>query len=136
MSSPRDPEELPDGGALAGEVQDLLPKSLHGFKVTLGMGPYPPDQPMSPRRAIYAELEPEHPAVKKLMRQQGKARILGMVPVTPQAATELRLDPWGRLAEVLSRRALGEAVKHAKLVADAAGVKRDKSGLVLPSSSG
>lgn len=112
----------PTGDPIQTRVTDAAPKELHGFKVTLGLAPYPPGAGrQAPERAVYAELVPEHPDVVKRMRANGKERIMGIVRVTPQAATELRLNPRGQLAEVLSRRALAEASKLAREVSESAG---------------
>lgn len=121
MSSERRTLVGPTGEPISTRVTDVAPKELHGFKVTLGLGPYPPQNRNAKARAVYAELVPEHPDVKKRMRANGKERILGIVQVTPQAAAELRLNPRGAMAEAISRRALAEAAKLARTVSESAG---------------
>lgn len=108
----------PDGTPIRTASNDAIPKELHGFKVTLGMGPYPYGARDSHRRAVYAELTPEDAKTKRLMRNAGKEKILGIVPITPEAATELRLAPQGqsKLAEELCTAALEQAIQLARKV--------------------
>lgn len=108
----------PDGTPIRTASKDAIPKELHGFKVTLGMGPYPYGAEHSHRRAVYAELTPEDPKTRKMMRNAGKEKILGIVPITPEAATELRLAPAGqsKLAEELCTKALEQAILLARKV--------------------
>lgn len=92
----------------------VIPADLHGFTVTVGIGPYPPGDPKPDQRAVYAELIPMTQRALDTMHYMGRSRILGMVPLTPEGATEILADPGGRQAEEAATLALREASKLAR----------------------
>lgn len=95
----------------------IIPTDLHGFTVTVGLGPYPPGDPCPGQHAVYAELIPMTQQALMAMQHIGRQRILGMVPITPEAAADVKADPGGRLAEELATVALGQAAKLAAPIA-------------------
>lgn len=98
------------------QIQPTIPAELHGFSVTVGLGPYPPDEPMSHRRAVYAELLPISQKARRALRRMNRERILSMTPLTAEAAEQIALDPGGSMAERASRDTLAEAAKLAAQV--------------------
>lgn len=104
---------------LKSTLTPVIPAELHGFTVTVGIGPYPPGQPQPGREAAYAELLPLSEKAHHALRHIGKKRILGMVPLTVEAANECKTNPQGQLAEIVSRRAVAEASRLARVVEQA-----------------
>lgn len=95
----------------------IVPDELHGFSVTVGVGPYPPQQPRPGEHAVYAELIPMTQKALTAMHHIGRQRILGMVPITPEAATDVKAEPGGQLAEMLATQALAAAAQLARPIA-------------------
>lgn len=89
--------------------RDVVPAEVHGFSVKVGIGPYPPDQERSHRKAVYAELRPKSRLAFTAMRAKNRERILGMAPLMPAAAREIEADPEGELAEITALDALRQA---------------------------
>jgi hypothetical protein len=96
----------------------VIPGELYGFSVTVAIGPYPIDAPLSHRKAMYAELRPNTDHTRAVFRRLNRDRILGQVPLTMRAGLEIQADPDGRLAEKVGLAALREASKLAKQVDD------------------
>lgn len=94
----------------------VIPTQVHGFAVTVTVGPYPPDQPGSHRSAVYAELVPVADDKRKAMRRAGKHSIRAISPLTVTAAQAIRAEPNGRLAEVVATQTLRQAEQLARLV--------------------
>jgi hypothetical protein len=94
----------------------VIPAELHGFTVTVGIGPYPPGQPQPGREAVYAELLPMSEKARRALKYIGRERILGMVPLTVEAAGECKANPQGQLAEIVARRAVAEASRLARTI--------------------
>lgn len=92
----------------------VIPEELHGFTVTVGLGPYPPGDPKPGQHAVYAELVPMTQQALDAMHYIGKSRILGWVPLTPEGAAEIAADPQGAQAEHAATLALRAAAQHAK----------------------
>jgi hypothetical protein len=104
-------------------TKPLIPATVDGFAVTVGLAPYPPDAPGSHRRAIYAVLEPIDERARSLLASLNREKLLGIVPITPEAALDVQLEPGGQLAEVLAREALGVAVRELRKYGFAGAVK-------------
>lgn len=100
-------------------LQPVLPTELHGFSVKVGVGSYPPDQPHSHRRAMYAELAPVRPEIRERMRRAGKARILAYIPLTIDGARSIESEPNSRLAEAVAKEAIAKASQLARTVENA-----------------
>lgn len=94
----------------------VVPAELHGFSLTVGLGPYPPDAPRSHRKAMYAELLPITTHARAVLDRMGRERILAISPLTPQAAEAIRREPQGRLAEIVATQTLRLASGLAKQV--------------------
>lgn len=92
----------------------VIPAELHGFTVTVGVGVYPPDQPASHRKAMYAELIPVSAKARKALASINRERILGISPLTAHAAREIAQDPGGRLAEEVGTETLAHASRLAR----------------------
>ena len=92
-------------------VEDVIPAEVHGCRVKVGVGPYPPDQPRAWQKAMYAELVPISRKATDAFRHMNRKRVLGMVPLTPEGAEAIGLEPNGRLAEKVALDALREASK-------------------------
>jgi hypothetical protein len=100
--------------AEATKITDLIPAELHGCRVTVGVGPYPPDGGHTQQKAMYAELVPITPVAQKRLKSMNRKRILGMVPLTTEGAGLIQADPQGPVAEQAATAALFEASKLAK----------------------
>lgn len=92
----------------------VIPAELHGFTATVGLGVYPPDQPASHRKAMYAELVPVSPEARAALASINRERILGISPLTASAAREIARDPGGRLAEEVGTETLAHASRLAR----------------------
>lgn len=99
--------------------RDVVPAEVHGFAVTVGVGPYPPDARQSHRKALYAELVPASRKAKRRMRAKNRERILGMVPLTPTGAGIITAHPQGPEAEQAALRALVQASRLARDLVEA-----------------
>lgn len=109
---------MTDGQEVVGtRVRDSIPQELHGFRVTIGLGPYPPESERSHRRAMYARLTPCTPHTERVMRRLGRKEIIGHVPLTAAGAADAQLDPQGETAEQAALLALAPAAKLAHDVA-------------------
>lgn len=109
---------MTDGQEVVGtRVRDVVPDELHGFKVTVGLGPYPPESERSHRRAMYARLTPCTPHTEHIMKRLGRKEIVGHVPLTAAGAADAQLNPQGETAEQAALLALAPAAKLAHDVA-------------------
>jgi hypothetical protein len=95
-------------------VTEVIPAELHGCRVTVGVGPYPPDGGHTVQKAMYAELVPTTVTAQRRLKQMNRQRILGMVPLSPEGAALIESDPQGKEAEHAALVALREASKLAK----------------------
>lgn len=94
-------------------VTPVIPAELHGFSVELRLGPYPADQPLSHRRAMYAVLRPNTDESRRKLHHIGRQEIHGCVPLMPGAAEYIDRHPQSRIAE----RAATDAVRAAAALA-------------------
>lgn len=101
----------------ATRTRDAIPKELHGFRVTVGLGPYPPEAERSHRRAMYARLTPVSRHAQRIMRRMGRQEIVGHVQLTAEGAADCELDPQGPTAEQAALLALAPASRIARDVA-------------------
>lgn len=109
---------MSDGLEVTGtRVRDAIPQELHGFKVTVGLGPHPPEAERSHRRAMYARLTPASAHAQRIMRRMGRREIVAAVPLTAEGAADCELDPQGRTAEQAALLAVGYAAPLARDVA-------------------
>lgn len=99
------------------EAQPAIPTELHGFRVELGVGPYPPDQPRSDNRAMYAKLHPVDDKVVERMRHMGRTMVVAALPIDPQLANRI-LAGDQQATEYCGTVALMEASRLAKETVD------------------
>lgn len=101
---------------MATKVVDALPAEVHGFTVTLEIGP-----PLGATagKALHAWLRPATEANRKKLLNINRDAIHSELPLTTTGALELELDPNGRIAENLARLCLTPAVRKAKAVNEA-----------------
>lgn len=92
---------------------------LHGFRVELGIGPYPPDAPLSHRKAIYAWLTPATVENARKMRRQGKTAIQAFAELSQELAKAIEEDPLCIEADAAAAAVLKKAAPLAKLVNEA-----------------
>lgn len=101
-----------DGSEVVRSVlADVIPAEADGFSVKVGIGPYPPNKPRSPQRAVYAVLTPQSAHARGLMAVKNRERVLGMVPLTKRGAAEILAEPAGASAERAASNALREALR-------------------------
>jgi hypothetical protein len=95
-------------------IELVVPARVHGFAVSIRLGPYPADAPHSHRRALYAVLTPTDEHVRRRMHAAGQQSIVGMVALAAGGAEEILREPNGTLAEFAATQALAAARRLAQ----------------------
>jgi hypothetical protein len=95
-------------------MQLNLPE-VHGFKVEMGVGP----NPKGNGKALNVWLTPATVANAEKMRRAGQHAIQGCLPISPDTARLIELDPLDERVEKIAALALQGPARIAKVVADA-----------------
>lgn len=99
------------------EAKPAIPTELHGFRVEIGIGPYPPHLEHSGQKAVYAKLHPQSPEIRERMAHRGRTMLVGALPVSPEMVTLINSGV-EEATEYCALQALREASRLAKEIVD------------------